>query len=141
MTEKRALILIAIAALLILGVCGRKGNENPPERIGDLRVVFEVIDETGRLGDSCPVRITLYDDTLHSYEIAHHRLTVEPSVTDSVDFLNVNARSAFYYVEAKVDYRDERDATCRDIPVYVSADAMRRLPIDMVYEFTGMTCQ
>jgi len=138
MTIARIAILFLFLTM-VMG-CGRKGDESLPERKGNLKVLVSISDETSQLGSSIPIRVTLYDDTLHQYQIDTKRITTEPEVVDSVEFDGINARSAFYYIEVKLDFHNSLDATCGDTPVYVQDGVTRRVGVDMLYRFTGMTC-
>ena len=136
----RARILLALLLLLAAFSCSRKGDDPVPERKGDLRVLVQVDDETGLLGDLFPVKISLFDDTLHQFEIGSERIMLASQETDSVSFIDINARSAFYYIEVKIDFHDERDATCGDTPVFIEDGVMRRVGVEMLYRFTGPSC-
>ena len=138
MTRARRLLLLLL--LLAAFSCSRKGDDPVPERKGNLQVAVQVDDQTGRLGDSFPVKISLYDDTLHQFEIGNKRIMLESQQIDSVSFTDINARSAFYYVEVKIDFHDERDATCGNTPVFVEDGVTRRVGVAMVYRFTGPDC-
>ncbi|MFH2056630.1 MAG: hypothetical protein ABIJ61_11775 [bacterium] len=133
------IVLFTIIGLVIFG-CSRKSDDPVPERKGDLRVAVTVTDETGRLGDLFPVKVSLFDDTLHQYEIDSKRIMIEPAELDSVDFSDINARSAFYYIEVKIDFHDSRDETCGDTPVFIQDGVVRRVGVEMLYRLSGVTC-
>ncbi len=140
MTMTRAKILLLLVLLLAAFSCSRKGDDPVPERKGDLRILVQVDDETGRLGDSFPVKISLFDDTLHQFEIGSKRIMLDPQQVDSVSFTDLNARSAFYYVEVKIDFHNELDATCGNTPVFVEDGVLRRVGVAMLYrKYQGQT--
>ena len=132
-------IVLALVGLVIFS-CSRKGDDPVPEKKGNLRVAVMVDDETGRLGDQFLVRISLFDDTLHQYEVDSKQISLQPGIIDSIDFTDINARAAFYYIEFKAFLDFQTTIACDDTPVFVEDGVTRRVGIEMLNRFIGVSC-
>jgi hypothetical protein len=138
---KKVLSLTVLTVALLAISCSRKGNDNPAARLGDLHVEFEVTDQYSQLTDIIPVSVTLFEDSLHTFQIDSKRITTAPDVVQSVDFKDINARSSVYYLQLKFDYNSDLDAACPDFPVYIQEGIVRQETLIVLeYKFTGLDC-
>lgn len=139
---RKLLLLVILAVALLAAACSRKGNDNPASRLGDLHVEFKVTDQYSQLTDIIPVNVTLFEDSLHTFQIDSKRVTTAPDVIQAADFKDINARSSVYYLELKLDYNSDLDAACPDFPVYIQEGVVRQETLIVLeYKFTGLECR
>lgn len=78
------LIVLTIAALS----CSRKGDDELPARVGDLKVMFKISDQFGILPDTTniPVVLSLYTDTSHAVLVRSEIINVRNHVKNLMTF-------------------------------------------------------
>ena len=81
---------ILILAIISIGAlsCSRKGDDELPARVGDLKVMFKISDQFGVLPDTTniPVVLSLYTDTTHVVLVRSETINVRNHVTMAMDF-------------------------------------------------------
>lgn len=137
----KSIIYCCLFAMLLFVSCSRKGDDSPPERKGDLQADFMITDQYDLLTDVIPVKVVLYEDSLHQYEIDRKRITTAPDVIQRAEFKDINARSSFYYLQIGFDYNSDVDTSCADFPIYIEDGQIRTLAVVVLeYKYVGLEC-
>lgn len=108
------LIVLAIAALS----CSRKGDDELPARVGDLRVMFRISDQFGVLPDTTniPVVLSLYTDTTHAVLVRSEAIDVRNHVMMAKDFEELEP--TFFSLSITINVAGLPEA-CDDFTVFV----------------------
>jgi len=111
---RRACFIIVATLLLVLS-CSRKGDESLPPRVGDLKVLFQFIDNLNHFSDMerVPVRITVYaadSVTLHISATVMAR----KDQTTSYTFEDLGAEITGNWIGLEADPSGGRYAACPD---------------------------
>jgi hypothetical protein len=129
--------VIALLALVALLSCSRKGDEALPQRIGDLRVRFQIEDRAG-LPATFPVTVNVYSDSARTLLTRTTTVTADTLSYKSVDFTNLAV--AFFYVRITVNVEGLSSPYCLDdMTVFVKLHEQTVSPIRLMTVFQGRT--
>lgn len=116
--------------VLLLGIaigCGRKADDELPARVGDLEVIFKIVDEFGRLPDTLniPVILSIATDTLFtSTSTAREQVVTAKNHEQKVVGFKDMAPS-FFYVKVLIN-RPGLPPTCSPTAVFVRENMVTR---------------
>jgi hypothetical protein len=126
-TMIKRLIPIVLLIIVVIAGCGRKPDEELPARIGDLQVLFQIIDQAN-LPETFPVTVSLYSDSAHTLQAATRTVTVRKDSVNTVSFTDLPVSFLYCHIKVDVPSLSIRSRET-DLTVYIKLHSVTVTPI------------
>lgn len=126
-TMIKRLIPVVLLIIMVIAGCGRKPDEELPARIGDLQVLFQIIDQA-ILPETFPVTVSLYSDSARTLQVGTRTVMVRKDSVNTVLFTDLPVSFLYCHIKVDVPSLSSRGREA-DLTVYIKLHSVTVTPI------------